>query len=173
MSVNPRIVIAALSLSAAGLVGLVGYEGYTDKAVIPIPGDVPTIGFGTTEGVQLGDKTTPPKALARALTDIGKYEGALKTCVKVELHQREYDAFVSLAYNIGPTAFCRSTLVRELNQLEYESACNHITDFVCGPATESTRAKPGEKCYSKTKPMRVVQGLVNRREAERKLCLGE
>jgi len=36
--------------------------------VIPVKGDVPTIGFGTTTGVKLGDTTTPPKALARALT---------------------------------------------------------------------------------------------------------
>ena len=56
---HARITIAALALSAAGLVGLVQYEGYTDRAVIPVPGDVPTIGFGTTEGVSMGDRTTP------------------------------------------------------------------------------------------------------------------
>lgn len=61
-----RKTVAALTLSAAALVGIVLHEGYTDHAVIPVKGDVPTIGFGTTTGVKLGDTTTPPKALARA-----------------------------------------------------------------------------------------------------------
>ncbi|WP_297832981.1 hypothetical protein [Thermomonas sp.] len=56
--------MAALTLSAAALVGIVLHEGYTDRAVIPVKGDVPTIGFGTTTDVKIGDTTTPPKALA-------------------------------------------------------------------------------------------------------------
>ena len=40
--------LAALSLSAAGLVGIALHEGYSDKAIIPVPGDKPTIGFGST-----------------------------------------------------------------------------------------------------------------------------
>jgi lysozyme len=39
---NPRIIVAALTLSAAGLVGLVSHEGYSDNAIIPVPGDVLT-----------------------------------------------------------------------------------------------------------------------------------
>jgi|GEM_PF-599275 len=72
-------------------------EGYTERAVIPVKGDVPTIGFGTTTGVNIGDTTTPPKALARALTDVEQFEGALKTCVTVPLAQHEYDALVSFS----------------------------------------------------------------------------
>ena len=79
--------VAGLTLSAAALVGIVLHEGYTDRAVIPVKGDVPTIGFGTTTGVKLGDTTTPPKALARALTDVQQFEGALKQCVTVPLAQ--------------------------------------------------------------------------------------
>ena len=58
-----RRTAAALTLSAAALVGIVLHEGYTDRAVIPVKGDVPTIGFGTTSGVKIGDTTTPTKAL--------------------------------------------------------------------------------------------------------------
>ncbi len=46
-----RTAIAALSISGAALVGMLVHEGYRDRAYIPVPGDVPTIGFGTTEGV--------------------------------------------------------------------------------------------------------------------------
>ena len=149
-----RVLLASLALSAAGFVGIASHEGYTDRAVIPIPGDVPTIGFGTTGGVKLGDKTTPPAALRRALQDITKFEGAVKQCVTVPLHQYEYDAYLSLAYNIGSGAFCSSTLVRELNRGHYEEACRQILRW--------NRAGG-----------RVVQGLVNRRKAEYQTCVGE
>lgn len=153
-----RITLAALSLSAAGLVGLVLDEGYTDHAVIPVPGDVPTLGFGTTQGVRMGDRTTPPKALARALLDINQYEGAIKQCVRVPLHQSEYDAYVQLAYNIGTANFCRSTLVKRLNEGDYAGACAEISRW--------TRFQ-GKDCNIRSNN---CYGLVTRRAAERALC---
>lgn len=149
-----RIQVAALSLSAAALVGLVVHEGYSDTPIIPVKGDKPTIGFGTTEGVKPGDKTTPPQALVRALQDITKYEGALKQCVKVPLHQYEYDAYISLAYNIGPTAFCGSTLVRKLNAQDYAGACAEILRW--------------DKFQGQT-----LRGLTLRRQAENRMCRGQ
>lgn len=143
---DKRIVIAALSLSAAGFVGIALNEGYTDKAVIPIPGDVPTLGFGTTGGVKLGDKTTPPAALARALQDVNKFEGALKKCVRVPLHQYEYDAYVDFAYNVGPTKFCGSTLVKKLNAGDYAGACAEISRWVKQPQLAPRRARQRAKC---------------------------
>lgn len=151
---NPRMLIAALSLSAAGLVGILSSEGYSDRAIIPVPGDVPTIGFGTTEGVKPGDTITPPQAVARALRDVTKYEGAIKRCVTVPLHQREYDAYASLAYNIGSGAFCASTLVRRLNAGDYLGACDEILRW------DRFKGQP-------------LRGLTIRRQAERRTCLGE
>ena len=148
-----RRLIVTISLSAAALVGIVASEGYTDRAVIPVPGDVPTIGFGTTEGVKMGDTTTPPKALARALQDVGRYEGAVKQCVKVPLHQHEYDAYVSLAYNIGSGAFCGSTLVRKLNAEDYPGACLEILRW------DRFKGQP-------------LRGLTIRREREYRQCIG-
>jgi lysozyme len=112
-----------------------------------------TIGFGTTEGVQPGDRITPPKAVARALQDVAKYEGAVKQCVRVPLHQYEYDAFLSLAYNIGPGAFCGSTLVRVLNAGDYTEACRQILRW------DRFQGKP-------------LRGLTVRRQAEYKTCTG-
>lgn len=146
-----RIHLAGLTLSAAALVGLALSEGYTDRAVRPLPGDVPTIGFGTTEGVKMGDTITPPRALERKLADVQKFEGALKQCVTVPLHQHEYDAYISLSYNIGSRAFCNSTLVKKLNAEDYSGACDEILRW--------DRFK-GER----------VRGLTLRREKEHKLC---
>jgi lysozyme len=149
-----RVGIAALALSAAGFVSVVLNEDYTSTAVIPIPGDVPTIGFGTIAGVHLGDRTTPPKALVRALSDMAKYEGAVKRCIHVPLFQYEYDASTSLAYNIGTTAFCNSTVVKRFNAGDYAGGCAAFSMW--------------DKANG-----RVVPGLANRRARERAMCEGK
>lgn len=148
-----RYAIAGLSLTAAGLVGILNYEGFSDTAYIPVPGDVPTIGFGSTKGVKLGDTITPEKAIERAYRDIRNTESAIHKCVHVPLSTSEYDAFTSLAYNIGTSAFCSSTLVKKLNAGDYDGACAEIKRWV----------------YVKGQ---VVPGLVNRREKEYRKCMG-
>lgn len=145
--------VATISLSATALVALLLHEGYRENAYTPVAGDVPTIGFGTTNGVRLGDRTTPEKALNTALKDIQKFEGALKECVTVPLEQHEYDAYISLSYNIGSNAFCKSTLVRKLNAGDYAGACNQILRW------DQFNGKP-------------LAGLTKRRQEEHKKCLG-
>lgn len=157
-----RSQLAVLSLSAAALVGLVMHEGYSDHAVIPVKGDVPTIGFGTTDGVKMGDTITPPKALARALSDVQKFEGALKRCVTVPLHQYEYDALVGFSYNIGSTAFCRSGLVKKLNAGDYQGACGEILRWTYFQ---------GKNCAA-PENARLCGGLAKRRQDEYQQCMG-
>jgi len=149
-----RIRIAGLSLSAAALIGLAVHEGYRETAYIPVPGDVPTIGFGTTDGVKLGDKITPIKALERKLSDVQKFEGAIQECVGAPLYQHEYDAYLSLSYNIGTSAFCSSTLVRLLNEERYEEACRQILRW------DKFKGQP-------------LPGLTKRRQDEYRLCMGQ
>jgi lysozyme len=138
VSTKQRIVVAALTLSFAGGVAILQREGYTDQAVIPTQGDVPTVGFGSTEGVALGDTTTPVRALLRAASELDtKYERAVKRCVKVPLHQGEYDVYVSMAYNIGVTNFCTNpkrpgqegAIPRHANAGDYVGACNAILQY--------------------------------------------
>ncbi len=150
---HPRTAIAALSLSAAALVGIATHEGYVGQAYQDIVG-VWTIGFGTTEGVKPNQTITPVQAISRALTDAQKFEGALKQCVTVPLHQHEYDAYVSLSYNIGSGAFCRSTLVKKLNAGDYDGSCKEILRW--------NRAGGKE-----------VRGLTIRRQQEYVLCMGQ
>jgi len=144
--------IAAITLSATALVAIVLHEGYKSDAYIPVAGDVPTIGFGTTSGVQLGDRTTPEKALQVAMKDVQNFEGAVKQCVKVPLSQNEYDAYISLSYNIGAYAFCNSTLVRILNQGDYQGACKQILRW------DRFKGKP-------------LPGLTKRRQEEYNRCI--
>lgn len=148
-----RLAVAGLSLSAVGLLTIAKWEGFSDHAYIPVPGDVPTIGFGSTEGVKMGDTITVPKAIERLYRDTGKAESAMGRCVKVPLAQCEYDAFTSFAFNVGTEAFCSSTLVKKLNAGDYSGACQELKRWVYVDG-------------------RRVQGLVNRREAEFRLCMG-
>ena len=124
---NASIVIASLSLSAAAFVGLAVKEGYTDTAIIPTKLDVPTVGFGSTTGVKMGDRTTPVRALQRALSEIDNvYAAAVKRCAPVPMHQVEFDVYVDMTYNIGAGAFCDSTMARKLREGDYIGACNQI-----------------------------------------------
>ena len=153
-----RVKSSLLVLAASTLVGLALHEGYTDKAVIPVPGDVPTKGFGTTRNadgssVKMGDTTTPQRALVDLLRDASKFEQAVKRCAPVPMYQYEFNAYVSLTYNIGEGAFCNSTVVKRLKTFDYEGACKAILmwDKVQG---------------------RTVRGLTLRRQAEYQECIG-
>ena len=148
-----RSSVSLLVVAASTLVGIAVHEGYKDEAYIPVRGDVPTIGFGSTEGVRMGDKTTPERSLVRLLDEIeGVYAAGVKRCVTVPLYQHEYEAYVSLAYNIGVSAFCGSTLVKLLNQERYGEACEQIKRW------NRFQGKP-------------LRGLTIRREAEYKKCI--
>jgi lysozyme len=139
-----RNAIAALSVSAAAFVALVGHEGYTDRAVIPVKGDRPTVGFGSTfreDGapVQMGDTITPQKAIARSLAHIQKDEAGIKACITAPLSQAEFDLMTDFSYQYGVVALCKSSIVREANAGRYVQSCEAYKEF------RLVRAAPGER----------------------------
>ena len=149
-----RMHIAMLSLSAAALVGIAVHEGYSDRAYTPVPGDVPTIGFGDTHGVKLGDRTDPVRALIKLNQHTQNFQRELRGCIgDVPMHQHEWDAVVSWAYNVGTTAACSSTLVRKLKAGDYPGACRELLRW--------------DKFQGKALP-----GLTKRRQDEFKQCTG-
>lgn len=164
-----RIWIAALALSATGLVGIVGHEGYTDKAVQPVKNDKWTYGHGSTtrpdgKPVQPGDKITPPQALQLAVRDIAIKEKALRACFgDVKLTQGEYDAYVDLAYNVGAGAVCRSSIPQKVKRGEYAAACRTILDF---------KKVQGRDC-SLPQNKKFCGGVWTRRLDKYKQCMGD
>jgi lysozyme len=148
-----RIQVAALTLSASALVGIALHEGFRDEAYTPVKGDVATIGFGTTEGVRLGDTITVERALIRLVSDATKFEQAVKRCAPVPMYQHEFSAYVSLTYNIGEGAFCSSTLAKKLNAGDYAGACKEILRW------DKFKGQP-------------LAGLTKRRQQEYQMCLG-
>lgn len=171
-----RIAIAALALSATGLVYIAQREGYSERAYPdPVHGaTVPTVGFGTTAGVKMGDTTTPVRALVRLRADANEYELALKRCLAVPLHQREWDAYVGLAYNVGALTVCKnndrtgpSTLVQRLQAGDYPGACDAILLYDrAGPVRQ-----PRDRCSHPDN--RTCRGVWTDRKHLRAMCLGE
>lgn len=111
-----------------------------------------TIGYGWTglvNGVPVhaGMVITEDAAEALLRSGLSQYETAVNRLVSVALNQNQFDALVSLAYNIGAGAFEHSTLLKRLNNGDF-----------AGAAAEFLRwNKAGGK---------VLPGLVTRREAE-------
>lgn len=147
-----RYQIAAMSISAATIVGIAGYEGYSSTAYTPVKGDVPTIGWGSTSNVKAGDKIDPTTALNRLYRDAEMAKTGIGKCVRVPLSEGELSAYLSLTYNIGAARFCKSTLVKKLNRKDYKGACAEIKKWA----------------YFKGKKL---PGLVKRRESEYKICM--
>lgn len=71
-----------------------------------------TIGYGHTGGVKQGDTVTLAQAKAMLADDLAKYEAAVNAAAIPGLKQQQFDALVSLCYNIGVAAFNRSSVLR-------------------------------------------------------------
>lgn len=150
------IAIDEMHVSPSGVDLICNFEGLRLKAYDDGVG-VWTIGFGTTKypngiRVKKGDTCTLDQAKAYMQNDLKSFEQTVNNTVKVPLNQNQFDALVSLAYNIGSTAFKNSTLVKRLNEGNYNAAANQFNVWV----------NAGGK---------RMQGLVNRRAAERTLFL--
>src|SRR5262245_26015574 len=134
---------------AVAVVG--GFEGLRTTAYEDAIG-VPTICYGETRGVHLGDHKTKPECDAMLLTRLNEFAGRVEACVKRPMPDKVEVAFVSLAYNIGEGAFCASSVARLYSAGESRAACDAIMRF--------NRAGG-----------HVLSGLTNRRKRERALCL--
>ncbi len=140
--------------AAAGAVALVGaWEGLRLTAYKDIVG-VPTVCYGETRGVSLGDMHSKAECDAMLLGSLKRHEAGMRRCLRApdRIPEKSYIAFVSLTCNVGVGAFCRSTAARRLNAGDVRGACDAETWF----------NKAGG---------RKVRGLVNRRAAEHDLCL--
>lgn len=153
--IRRRSAIAALVLSAAGLVGILSDESYTDRAVVPTVNDRPTVGFGSTfrddgSPVWMGDTITPAQAVKRSLAHINKDEARLKRCVTGELFQGEYDVLVDFSYQYGVAATCVSSMVRHVNAGNYPAACNAYTLYKRSGGYDCStmiNGKPNKRCW--------------------------
>ena len=125
-------------------------EGLRLKAYLPTPNDVWTIGYGHTKTAEKGMSITKAGAEALLLHDLAWVETAIDTYVQVPLNQNQYDAIASFIYNVGATAFRKSTMLKLLNAGDYEGAANQF------PRWNKQKGK-------------VLNGLTKRRQEEKTL----
>ncbi len=147
-----------MQISDEGIRLIKSFEGYHTRlkdgscAAYLCPAHVPTIGYGCTEGVRLGMVWTEAEAVAGLAREIAKFEAVVSRLVTVTINQNEYDAMVSLAYNIGAGAFGRSTVLKRLNNGDRVGAAKAFEMWTRGGG-------------------RVLPGLVSRRKREAALFL--
>lgn len=161
---------AGIVLASASLIAFVGgWEGREHEVYRDIVG-VATVCDGITgEDVIEGKVYTNAECDALSEKHIEKHGEGVLSCVKVPLNQNQYEAFTSLAFNVGRGNFCnsgldekepRKYLIDLLNERNYKAACDRIMAY-----NKIRKRVNGKMVFV------PVKGLTNRRTAERDLCL--
>lgn len=140
-----------MKISEKGLQLIKEFEGYEGKAYL-CPAGVWTIGYGHTQGVEENDMCSVEEAVEFLKKDVEKAERAVNDLVKHELNQNQFDALVSFVFNLGRERFRQSSLLKFLNSAHFPLAGGQFDRWI----------------YADGK---VMQGLVKRRAAEKKLFL--
>lgn len=134
------------------LIALIGaFEGLRLYAYRD-PVGIPTICYGETYGVRMGDRASREECTEMLRNSIILTHQRIAPCFTREVPAGLLVASVDLAYNAGPRAFCSSTMLRKANAGDFTGACNELPKWV--------------KAGGQTLP-----GLVKRREAMRQVCL--
>lgn len=113
---------------------------------------IPTIGYGHTKDVKIGQIITVQNAEKFLLEDLEIAESAVVKLVQIPINDNQFSALVSFAFNVGTGALARSTLLKELNRKKEKEAADQFLRWVRAGG-------------------RKLPGLVRRRQAERKLFL--
>lgn len=112
-----------------------------------------TVCDGDTKGVVPGRRETEAQCDARLERQLVAHAAPVLSCTpRLQARPQQLGAAISLAYNIGPTAYCRSSVDRRFDAGDWRGGCDAFLKW----------NKAGG---------RVVRGLVNRRAAERAICL--
>ena len=151
---SPMTTRRAAAIAALAATLIAPFEGM-DAVAKPdrLAHGLPTVCYGMTSydrPVSVGDTYSPDECMAFLVKDIPKYKRGLDKCIHANITNPQWAAAISLGYNIGDGAVCKSTFVKRLNAHD-PLACDSILAY--------DRASG-----------RVIRGLQRRRQAERKVC---
>tara|TARA_Y100001937_G_scaffold17583_1_gene24309 strand:+ start:1609 stop:2052 length:444 start_codon:yes stop_codon:yes gene_type:complete len=142
-----------MKISKEGISLIKNYEGCRLEAYQDSVG-IWTIGYGVIKGVKEGDKINQEEADHLLQEELPEYEGYINDMIKVPLEQCQFDALVCWVYNLGPNNLKDSTLLKVINEKNYEDVPEQI------------------KRWNKAGGV-VLAGLVKRRAAEADLFQGK
>ena len=141
-----------MKTSNRGLELIKQHEGLRLKAY-RCPAGIPTIGYGHTKGVKMGQVITEEQATAFLVEDLNDAEQAVIRH-KLNTNQTQFDALVSLVFNIGSGNFAKSTLLKKAKVNSNDgSIADEFRKWVYAGGV-------------------VLPGLIKRREAEQRLYYG-
>jgi len=142
-------------IAGAAIALVAGFEGLRTSAYLDPPG-IPTICYGETRGVKMGDTATVAECKAMLDRALAGFSAAIDACLPREVPEPSYIAFLSAAYNVGAPAFCASSMAKRMNAGDTAGACDALLMW-----DKITIAG-----------VRVKHpGLARRRSEERALCL--
>lgn len=149
----PATIKTNMKISQEGLSLIKKFEGCEYNSY-KCAANVWTIGYGHTEGVKEGDLVSQQEAEKLLEKDVEVFEKAVNDAVEVPISQSQFDALVSWTFNLGSGSLNSSTMLKKLNNQEYDEVPAQIKRWnkACG---------------------KVLQGLVRRREAEALLYEGK
>ena len=147
----------AVTLSATGLILIAMHEGFSSMPYKDT-GGVVTNGFGNAT-INPNQHVTVPQALDDLKVNTSNTGKKVSQCVTASMKQGQYDSYVSFAYNVGSNAFCKSTMAKKANAGDRVGSCKEFDKWVY---------VAGKDCRIKSSN---CSGIVQRRKAERELCL--
>lgn len=137
------------------------FEGYVPEAYRD-PVGIWTKCFGDTTNVTPGAKYTFAEC-AKSLNDhFAETSAPVMRCVPALAlqHPKIIVAMLDMAYNIGPTAFCRSSVALYANAGEWAAACKRIAEIY---KTAQGVPLPGLEVRRNTESEMCLQGLKEKR----------
>ena len=140
-----------MRISSKGIDLIKSFEGLRLEAYLDSV-NVPTIGYGHTRNVRLGQTITVEQAEAFLMEDIHEFELAIQRLVCIPLSQNQFDALVSFTFNVGIGNLKKSTLLKKLNTGDIAGAANEFNKWVYAGKQK-------------------LKGLVKRRSKERLLFI--
>jgi lysozyme len=144
-----------MRISSAGLELIKTFEGLRETAV-RLPDGRWTIGYGHVRTAREGLTIAAKDAHDLLVHDLRPVEALVSSLIYAPLMQAQFDALVSLAYNISPGQFRDSEIVRNLNAGDHLAAANGFDLW--------RKARLGGRVI-------VVDALVRRRAAEKSMFL--
>ena len=149
---------AGLATSERGLEHVANLEGCR-TAAYQCSADRWTAGIGHAQGVKPTDVLTTSEIAEYFVEDISSAEQVVKDSLKVDVTQSQFDVLVSFVFNLGPTNFNRSTLLKKFNRGDREGGCYEFTRWVFVNGKDCR--KSDSNCA----------GIVKRRLIEQKACI--
>jgi lysozyme len=147
--------VAAIAVATPFVVGWEGMDNVARHFSFDPPGVI-TVCNGITNydlpGLKPGMKFTDGQCADLLRKAMPKYAAPIDKCVKVPITDNTRAALYSASYNLGPGTVCKSSMVRKINAGDLNGGCDALLLYV--------RANG-----------KYLQGLMNRRKAERRLCL--